>query len=109
KSKTDFRVADAPFKEGDKEIPRGTVLIEGGKDLSGASLRTVPLAKMPDVATRPGKLPRLALLHTWFRTQDEGWYRLALESLGIPYTYLSTQQVARTPDPQGQYDPILFP
>jgi hypothetical protein len=91
-SKTDFRVADAPFKEGDKEIPRGSVADRGSHGHLRASLRTVPLAKMPDVADASREASRLALLHTWFRTQDEGWYRLALESLGIPYTYLSTQR-----------------
>ncbi|HEX5044512.1 MAG TPA: M14 family zinc carboxypeptidase [Candidatus Polarisedimenticolaceae bacterium] len=107
-AKTDVRIADAPFKAGDKEIARGSVLLEQSADLP-SSLRTVSLAKAPDVATRPAKLPRIALLHTWYRTQDEGWYRLALESLGIPYTYLSTQQVARMPDLRAQYDAILFP
>ena len=41
------------------------------------------------------KLPRIALMHTWITTQDEGWWRLALESMGVPYDYISTQDVAR--------------
>jgi hypothetical protein len=53
--------------------------------------------------------PRIALLHTWLRTQDEGWWRLALESLGVPYTYLSTQQVAKMPSLRDSYDVIVFP
>ena len=57
--------------------------------------------------TKP--LPRLAVLHTWLRTQDEGWYRLALESLGVPFTYISTQEAARTPNLREKFDVILFP
>jgi len=53
--------------------------------------------------------PRIALLHTWLRTQDEGWWRLAFESLGIPYTYLSTQKIASMPSLREQFDVIVFP
>src|SRR5206468_11733670 len=40
--------------------------------------------------------------------QDEGWFRLGLESLGIPYSYISTQEVARTPNLREKFDVILF-
>src|ERR1051326_2340675 len=53
--------------------------------------------------------PRIAVMHTWLRTQDEGWYRLALESLGVPFTYISTQDAARTPNLREKFDVILFP
>jgi len=53
--------------------------------------------------------PRIALLHTWLRTQDEGWWRLAFESMGVPYTYLSTQRIAQTPNLRQQFDVIVFP
>ncbi|MFL6245420.1 MAG: M14 family zinc carboxypeptidase [Thermoanaerobaculia bacterium] len=55
------------------------------------------------------KKPRIALLHTWIATQDEGWWRLALESMGVPYDYISTQDVAQLPELRAKYDAILFP
>ena len=55
------------------------------------------------------KKPRIALMHTWLRTQDEGWWRLALESMGVPYTYISTQDAAHTPNLREKFDVILFP
>ncbi|HEX6640412.1 MAG TPA: hypothetical protein VF215_04835, partial [Thermoanaerobaculia bacterium] len=55
------------------------------------------------------KHPRIALMHTWISTQDEGWWRLALESMSVPYDYISTQDVARIGDLRGRYDVILFP
>jgi len=114
RAKADFRVAEASFKEGERELPAGTVLIERQtpemrKAEEGLAVQVVPLAAMPQVASHEGKLPRIALLHTWYRTQDEGWYRLALESLGIPYEYLSTQAVAGQPNLRDHYDAILFP
>jgi len=82
----------------------------------GQALLPVPPANNADIdyikyawshPTKP--LPRIAVLHTWLRTQDEGWYRLALESLGVPFTYISTQDAARTPNLREKFDVILFP
>ncbi|HJU26859.1 MAG TPA: hypothetical protein VJ722_09300, partial [Rhodanobacteraceae bacterium] len=55
-----------------------------------------------------GKLPRIALMHTWLSTQTEGWWRMALDELHVPYTYISTQDVSRDPDLRSRYDVILF-
>ena len=57
----------------------------------------------------PGaKLPRVALMHTWLSTQTEGWWRMALDQLGVRYDYISTQDEARMPDLHAKYDAILF-
>jgi hypothetical protein len=63
----------------------------------------------PNVKAHALRAPRIALMHTWISTQDEGWWRLALESMGVPYDYISTQDIARIPDLRTQYDVILFP
>ncbi|MDT8068269.1 MAG: M14 family zinc carboxypeptidase, partial [Terriglobia bacterium] len=55
-----------------------------------------------------GKLPRIAILHTWLDTQTEGWWRMALDKLGVKYDYISTQTVARAKNLRGKYDAILF-
>ena len=59
-----------------------------------------------DVAA--AKLPRIALMHTWLSTQTEGWWRMALDKLHVPYTYISTQDAARVTDLRAKYDVILF-
>jgi hypothetical protein len=57
----------------------------------------------------PGsKLPRIALMHTWLDTQTEGWWRMALDKLHVPYSYISTQDVARIGNLHSKYDVILF-
>ena len=48
-------------------------------------------------------------MHTWLSTQDEGWWRLALDRLKIPYDYISTQTVARDSALRSKYDVIVFP
>jgi len=55
-----------------------------------------------------GRVPRIALMHTWLSTQTEGWWRMALDKLHVPYTYISTQDVSRDPDLRAKYDVILF-
>ncbi|MFN2239675.1 MAG: M14 family zinc carboxypeptidase [Thermoanaerobaculia bacterium] len=100
-------VAEVEFEAEGESFPAGSIVYDG--DISGLHLAATPLARVPDVATRPLRAPRIALVHTWIRTQDEGWYRLALESMGVPYKYVSTQDLARTPELRKQFDVILFP
>ncbi|HEY0143668.1 MAG TPA: M14 family zinc carboxypeptidase [Thermoanaerobaculia bacterium] len=105
-------VATEEFTADKRKYAPGTVLVsasEAGDALSKLHLPTTSLAAMPNVKTRELRAPRIALMHTWLRTQDEGWWRLALESLGIPYDYISTQDVAKMADLGARYDVILFP
>ncbi len=55
------------------------------------------------------KAPRIAVMHSWTRTQDEGWWRIGLEQMGVPYTYISTQDVTKTPNLRDRFDVIIFP
>ncbi len=55
-----------------------------------------------------GKVPRVALMHTWLSTQTEGWWRMALDKLHVPYSYISTQDVSRESNLRAKYDVILF-
>ena len=72
-------------------------------------LRATAIAAAPAVKTHPVRAPRVLYLHTWISTQDEGWWRLALDELQIPYEYMSTQAIASIPDLSAKYDVILFP
>lgn len=52
---------------------------------------------------------RVAIVHTWTDTQDEGWARLAFETAHIPYTYVSVHELRDTPDLRAKYDAIVIP
>ena len=60
------------------------------------------------VKTHPLTIPRIGYVHTWHRTQDEGWVRAALDHYGIPYTYFADQKL-REGDLRSKYDVIIFP
>ena len=67
------------------------------------------VADVPEVDTHPITLPRIALMHTWAQsTQNEGWVRIALDSNGIPYEYISVHEVRDNPRLKDRYDVIIF-
>jgi hypothetical protein len=71
-------------------------------------LAAVAVASAPAVKTHDLDVPRIGYVHSWTRTQDEGWVRAALDTYGIPYNYFADQKL-RDPNLRAKYDVILFP
>jgi hypothetical protein len=53
-------------------------------------------------------IPRIGYVHSWQRTQDEGWVRAAFDTYGVPYTYFADQRL-RDGNLRAQYDVIVYP
>jgi hypothetical protein len=97
---------------------RGTTIIPAGsvRDLDRAIARladslglgVVGVAAVPQVARHELDLPRIALVHSWLNTQNEGWVRYAFDVLGIPYTYLNVQQL-KNRDLLRQFNVLVLP
>jgi len=110
-----MEAAEEAFDAGGTKFARGTFLIRDAKraDVESAAkdlgLQAVALGTAPSVKTHPVRAARIAYVHTWLSTQTEGWWRLALDSMQIPYDYMSTQAIAKIPDLRAKYDVILFP
>ena len=110
-----FEVAEEPFEAGGQKFNRGSFIIRNvaAADLQRAAseleLQIYGLASAPPVKTHPAGAARIALLHTWLSTQDEGWWRLSFDRLKIPYDYISTQDVAQDSNLNAKYDVIVFP
>jgi len=106
---------EEPFEGSGKKFNRGSLVIRNGSraDLDHAAndlgLQVVALGTVPSVKTHPVRAARVAFVHTWLSTQTEGWWRLALDDLKIPYDYISTQTIAKIDDLNAKYDVILFP
>jgi hypothetical protein len=66
------------------------------------------VSNLPDVAMHMLEVPRIAVLHTWQSTQTEGWLRMGLDKLGIPYDYISIHDVRDNPALREKYDVIVF-
>jgi len=104
------------FTLADRSFPAGTVIVPLGGDLErrvraaveSLGLRAVAVARVPGVARHELDLPRIGLMHSWTNTQNEGWVRYAFDRLGIPYTYLSTQEL-RDSALLAQVDVLVLP
>ncbi len=64
--------------------------------------------EVPKVATHELATPRIALVHTWLNTQNEGWYRVAFDRLQIPFDYISDQKLKTIANLRDKYDVIVF-
>ena len=110
-----FEVAEEPFAAGGVKFNRGSFILRTGaaealgRTAARLGLRLHALATVPALKTHPLRAPRIGYVHSWLSTQDEGWWRVALDRIGIPYDYISTQTVAKTPDLRAKYEVILFP
>jgi hypothetical protein len=110
-----FEAAEEPFESGGTKFARGSFLIRGvsaadaGRVASELGLKVHALAAAPSVKTHPLRAPRIALLHSWLSTQDEGWWRMALDQFKVPYDYINVQTVAATPALRARWDVIVFP
>jgi hypothetical protein len=112
--------AEVPFKVGDQQFNAGSFIIktEGNppdlrQRLNAAvtelGLTSLAVDKLPEVKTHNLAVPRIAILHTWTNTQNEGWYRIEFDRLQIPYSYISDQLVRNTPNLHEMFDVIIFP
>ncbi len=108
-------VADSAFSVGGATFPAGTYLMANTPTAQAAvrelGLTATALAAMPaapSVRTRALTVPRIAFVHTWIETQNEGWVRHAMEEMGVPFTYMSTQRL-KEPGLLDRFDVVLFP
>lgn len=110
-----FDVAEDAFEAAGQKFRRGSFII---RNVEAAALHAATrelglqahaLAAPPSVKAHPARAARIALLHTWLNTQNEGWWRLTLNQLAVPFDYISTQTVAKDANLRAKYDAILFP
>ena len=111
--------AEKAFEAGGKKFNPGTFVLKAADQPTGAEsvldsagkefgLNIVAVASVPDVPTHDIAVPRIALMHTWQNTQTEGWVRIALDELGVPYDYISVHTARDNAKLREKYDVILF-
>jgi hypothetical protein len=103
----DFELAGHKFRAGSIIVPNAdrARLEPMLKDLGLSAWAT---ASAPGVKTHDLDVPRIGYVHSWTRTQDEGWWRAALDTFGVPYTYFADQKL-RDGNLRAKYDVIIFP
>ena len=106
-AESDFDAAGHHFRAGAIVIPNANrATIEPA--LRDLGLSGFAMAAAPDVKTHDLNIPRIGYVHSWSRTQDEGWVRAALDTYGIPYNYFGDVKL-RDGNLRQKYDVIIFP
>ena len=105
-------VADSAFKIGSAEYPAGTYIVENASSnardaIAALGLTGVSATSPINVKKHSISAPRIALMHSWLETQNEGWVRFAFEQMGIPFTYISDQQI-RNPGTLDRFDVVMY-
>ena len=109
----EMETSEEPFEAAGKKFNRGSLIIRKGNDdvrrvATELGIQVYAVADVPSVKTHPARAPRVAVMHTWLSTQDEGWYRLGLDQNQVPFAYISTQDVSKDTNLKSKYDVILF-
>ena len=108
------------FKAGDQQFNTGSFIIKSEGNPSDLrqrlesavvdlGLRAQGVDKLPEVKSHELAVPRIAIVHTWTNTQNEGWYRIEFDRLNIPYTYISDQTIRNIPNLRDKFDVLIFP
>jgi hypothetical protein len=110
--------AEDSLKVGQRTVPAGAWLIDGSKVPAqrieqaardyGLTVLSAPAQTVERATKHELDLPRLAILHSWRNTQDEGWVRYALDQLEVPFAYVGEDEL-KTRNLRQEFDVILFP
>jgi hypothetical protein len=122
-----FRLKDAPvavaeeaFDAGGRKLAAGTLVVGGEGSPSDLKSRldaavkelglgAVAVDAVPRVASHKVGVPRIALVHDWLNTQNEGWWRIAFDRASVPYDYVSVHELARNADLRARWDVVVWP
>ena len=111
----DIQAVEDAFEADGRRFNRGTFILRNvpssalDATTKELGLRAYGLTTVPSVKTHPVRAARVAIIHTWTSTQTEGWWRLAFDQLGVPYDYISPQDIATIPDLRARWDVLIFP
>jgi len=97
-----------------KTIPAGSFIIsdDKGKEVSELknflSIQPEWFAGNPDTAAVKIKMPRIALVESWFQDMDAGWTRFIFDQYNIPFTVVRPADLAKKTF-EMNFDVVIFP
>ncbi|MCB0492852.1 MAG: peptidase [Cyclobacteriaceae bacterium] len=112
--KATLSVLDEQQVVGGDTLGAGSVIFKGITKDQASKIGTDYELDLKAMASAPGgkqhdvTLPRVAIYHSWFSTQDEGWSRFTFEQRGIPYTSIDKDDL-KGGDLRKKFDVILVP
>ncbi len=109
-----MQAAEEDFEAGGHKFHAGAFVVPDGAGNAAlkASIEKLGLigyaTAAPTVKTHPLTVPRIGYVHSWQRTQDEGWVRVALDRFGVPYKYFADNTLHEG-HLREKYDVIFYP
>src|SRR5215468_5170629 len=109
-----MQVAEEDFDLNGRKLRAGAFIIPNADrarlepQIRDLGLSAWAMSATPSVKTHPMTVPRIGYVHSWSRTQDEGWVRAALDHYGVPYTYFA-DKLLKEGNLRSKYDVIVFP
>jgi hypothetical protein len=114
-----IHAAEAPFEARGETFGSGSFILPVGNNpedlvdrLESAAAEFGFIARgveeAPEVPSHPIGVPRVAVMHTWSSTQQEGWLRIGLDEYGIPYDYISVHEARDNPNLKARWDVIIM-
>ena len=109
-----MQAAEEAFDAGGHHFGAGSFVIAGADQaglataLKDLGLAAWAISAPPGVRMHDLTIPRIGYVHSWQRTQDEGWVRAALDYYGVPYNYFG-EPVLKTGNLRARYDVIIYP
>jgi hypothetical protein len=117
-----IQIAEKPFEAQGKKFSAGSYVFRADNDDTstyldgffngvggaGGGIAAYGVPAVPTVPVHDLVLPRIAVMHTWQNTQNEGWVRIALDDLKIPYDYVSVHAARDNARLRDKYDVIVF-
>lgn len=106
--------AEAPFEAGGRKYAAGTFILPNANRATVAAVAQTlgiegqAVDAVPNVASHALTAPRIGYVHSWLRTQDEGWWRAALDHYGIPYDYFADITL-KSQNLRAKYDVLIYP
>jgi len=101
-----------PYLSNQVEYPTGSFIIYKSKDfdeiLNELTINPVYLSNATKLEKEQLKLPRIALIESYFHAMDAGWTRYVLDSYNIPFTLLRPDEIKES-DLSKKYDVIIIP
>ena len=112
--KTKMNAAEEDFDAAGHKFRAGAIIVPNADravlepELKKLGLSGYAVSSAPAVKTHDLDVPRIGYVHSWARTQDEGWVRAALDTYGIPYSYFGGIKL-RDANLRQKYDVIIMP
>jgi len=99
---------DKPLIFSDMEIPKGSFVIKNKEFPKDASVTPFYIDKKIGYTSSQIKLPRIALVESYFHDMDAGWTRYIFDTYNIPFTVVRPGDFSKT-NFDKKFDVVIFP